>query len=142
MLVDSENVDLDDVSIPFVAEMHDDPNLPPSLTEFLEGGIADEELGKRIIEECKGHEKYGFFSEAFAAANGYPVKLWDGVGDAIDLEEADDDGRPSSHSVSGSTSLHSKPPRTNSGQAVNMRGRRGPTRSRRPGVSGRRRKQP
>jgi hypothetical protein len=91
MLVDSQNVDLDDVSIPFIAEMHEDPDLPPSLDKFLEGGTANKSLGKRIIKECTGHPKYGFFAEAFAAANGYPVKLWDGVGDAIDLEEANGD---------------------------------------------------
>ncbi len=61
--------------------MYDDDNLPTSVKEFMENGVADEKLGRLIMADLYATGgKYPHILEIFQSAKSYPIILTDGLG--------------------------------------------------------------
>jgi hypothetical protein len=62
-----------------IVDMSED-NIPDSLKEFLEEGVAEEDLAKKIVKDLKSHSKYGYVSDLLNKAKVFPVIITDGMG--------------------------------------------------------------
>lgn len=61
-----------------VMDMHRDKDIPKSFRKFLDNGIADEALGKQVVEDLVGMSKYSYILPMLKKAK-FPVVLTDGL---------------------------------------------------------------